>query len=33
MITQCAGIDIGSRSHFVAAGQGDDDVKKFGAFT
>lgn len=28
----CAGIDIGSRSHFVAVGQGDDDVKEFGVY-
>lgn len=27
-----AGIDIGSRSHFVAIGQGDDDVKEFGVY-
>jgi len=27
-----AGIDIGSRSHFVAIGQGPDDVKEFGVF-
>ena len=27
--THCAGIDIGSRSHFVAVGQGPDDVKEF----
>lgn len=27
-----AGIDIGSRSHFVAVGQGDDDVKEFGVY-
>jgi len=25
-----AGIDIGSRSHFVAVGQGSDDVREFG---
>ena len=25
-----AGIDIGSRSHYVAIGQGLDDIKKFG---
>ncbi len=30
--THCAGIDIGSRSHFVAAGQGADDVKEFGVY-
>jgi len=28
----CAGIDIGSRSHFVAVGQGEDDVKEFGVY-
>jgi len=27
-----AGIDIGSRSHFVAIGQGKDDVKEFGVY-
>lgn len=27
------GIDIGSRSHFVAIGQGKDDVKEFGVYT
>jgi len=27
-----AGIDIGSRSHFVAVGQGDGDVKEFGVY-
>ena len=27
-----AGIDIGSRSHFVAIGQGSDDVKEFGVY-
>lgn len=27
-----AGIDIGSRSHFVAIGQADSDVKEFGVF-
>jgi transposase len=26
------GIDVGSRSHFVAIGQGDKDVKEFGVF-
>lgn len=29
---RCAGIDIGSRSHFVAVGQGPDDVKEFGVY-
>ena len=28
----CAGIDIGSRSHFVAVGQALDDVKEFGVY-
>ncbi|KAA6314838.1 hypothetical protein EZS27_034612, partial [termite gut metagenome] len=28
----CAGIDIGSRSHFVAVGQGENDVKEFGVY-
>lgn len=28
-----AGIDIGSRFHVVAVGQGEDDVKTFGVFT
>ena len=28
----CAGIDIGSRSHFVAVGQGDKDVEEFGVY-
>lgn len=28
----CAGIDIGSRSHFVAVGQGLDDVQEFGVY-
>ncbi len=27
-----AGIDIGSRSHFVAIGQGTNDVKEFGVY-
>ena len=27
-----AGIDIGSRSHYVAVGQGSDQVKEFGAY-
>ena len=30
--THCAGIDIGSRSHFVATGQELDDVKEFGVY-
>ena len=28
----CAGIDIGSRSHFVAIGQQPEDVKEFGVY-
>lgn len=28
----CAGIDVGSRSHFVAIGQSSDDVKEFGVY-
>lgn len=28
----CAGIDVGSRSHFVAIGQGLNDVKEFGVY-
>ena len=28
----CAGIDIGSRSHFVAIGQGAEQVKEFGVY-
>lgn len=28
----CAGIDVGSRSHFVAIGQGPSDVKEFGVY-
>lgn len=28
----CAGIDVGSRSHFVAIGQGEGDVKEFGVY-
>lgn len=27
-----AGIDVGSRSHFVAVGQGEQDVKEFGVY-
>lgn len=30
--THCAGIDIGSRSHFVAVGQSLQDVKEFGVY-
>jgi transposase len=28
-----AGIDVGSRSHYVCIGQGKDDVKEFGVYT
>jgi len=28
----CAGIDVGSNSHFVAVGQGLEDVKEFGVY-
>ncbi|MCO5253841.1 MAG: hypothetical protein M9892_05685 [Bacteroidetes bacterium] len=28
----CAGIDIGSRSHYVAVGQALEDVKEFGVY-
>lgn len=28
-----AGIDVGSRSHFVAVGQGRDDVREFGVYS
>jgi transposase len=28
-----AGIDVGSRSHFVAVGQGQQDVREFGVYT
>ena len=31
--SQAAGIDIGSRSHFVAIGQGQDQVREFGVYT
>ncbi len=30
--SHAAGIDIGSRSHFVAVGQSDEDVKEFGVY-
>ena len=30
---QACGIDVGSRSHFVAIGQGSADVKEFGIYT
>jgi transposase len=30
--TNAAGIDIGSRSHFVAVGQSEQDVKEFGVY-
>lgn len=29
---QCAGIDVGSRSHYVAVGQGTEDVREFGVY-
>lgn len=29
---QAAGVDVGSRSHFVAIGQGEDDVRQFGVY-
>jgi len=32
MVHNCAGIDVGSRSHFVAFGQGVDQVKEFGVY-
>jgi hypothetical protein len=28
----CAGIDVGSRSHFIAVGQAVEDVKEFGVY-
>lgn len=28
----CAGIDVGSRSHFVAVGQAKEDIKEFGVY-
>ena len=30
--THCAGIDVGSRSHYVAIGQQDSDVREFGVY-
>ena len=30
--TNAAGVDIGSRSHFVAVGQSLEDVKEFGVY-
>lgn len=30
--SHCAGIDVGSRSHFVAVGQAPEDVKEFGVY-
>jgi len=30
--THCAGIDVGSRSHYVAIGQSDSDVREFGVY-
>jgi hypothetical protein len=29
---RCAGIDVGSRSHFVAVGQDLTDVREFGVY-
>lgn len=29
---KCAGIDVGSRSHFLAIGQGSDEVRAFGVY-
>jgi transposase len=29
---KCAGIDVGSRSHYVAVGQALEDVKEFGVY-
>jgi len=31
--SHAAGIDVGSRSHFVAIGQGEDDVREFGVYS
>ena len=31
--SQAAGIDVGFRSHFVATGQGPEDVREFGVYT
>ena len=28
----CAGIDVGSRSHYIAVGQAMEDVKEFGVY-
>ena len=28
----CAGIDVGSKSHFVAVGQSLEDVREFGVY-
>jgi len=30
--SHAAGIDVGSRSHWVAIGQNDKDIKEFGVF-
>ncbi len=30
--SQAAGIDVGSRSHWVAIGQQEKDVREFGVF-
>jgi transposase len=29
---QAAGIDVGSRSHWVAVGQREEDIREFGVF-
>lgn len=29
---QCAGIDVGSRTHYVAIGQGESEVREFGVY-
>lgn len=30
--SKCAGIDIGSRNHFVAIGQNEDEIREFGVY-
>ncbi len=30
---QAAGIDVGSRSHWVAVGQDEKDIREFGVFS
>ena len=30
--SRCAGIDVGSKSHYVAVGQALEDVSEFGVF-